>query len=133
MHLEDRVTQGDSPGRGHLGTPLIGSSPFRQRRHSQLDVAPTITSAGSAAHFLNDNKANNRLNTVQIAATVIRSASSELHGLKLYIKGTLPGVTHDPYGVRCAMIRIYSHFRNNYKNFQSRAVEGDIRCSRMDR
>ena len=87
-----------SPAGASLETPLAGSQPLQQRGNSRLEATPAVTRAGTAAKSFVRRNAHNRLDSSHLAAIATGPALSELRGLRLYTKETLPDIAHETYG-----------------------------------
>ena len=97
-----------SPAGASLETPPAGSQPLQQREHSRLEATPAVTRAGTAAQSFVRRNAHNRSDSAHLAAIATGPALSELRGLRLYSKETLPDIVHEAYGADAAVEYAYA-------------------------
>ena len=86
--------QAISPAGASLGTPLAGSQPLQQRGRLRQEATPAVTCAGTAARSFARRNVLNRSDPAHLAAIATGSVLSELFGLRLYTKETLPDIAH---------------------------------------
>ena len=100
--------QAVSPARASLETPLAGSQPLHQRRQSRLKVTPAVTRVGAAAKSFVGRNAHNRSYYSHPAAIATGPALSDLRGLRLYTKETLPDIARETNGADSAPEHAYA-------------------------
>ena len=100
--------QAVSPAGAFLETPLASSQPLQQRGHSHLEATPAVTCAGTAAQSFVRCNVQNRSDYAHLAAITTRPALSELRGLRLYTKETLPDIAHETFGADSAVEYAYA-------------------------
>ena len=111
-HLEQPI----SPGVASLESSSAASSPLQQRKHSRLEVTPAVTRAGTAARSFLKRNAISRPNSAQLAATITGPALSELRGLKLYTRMSLPDIAHETHRAESAVE--YAYATTNVRNMK---------------
>ena len=97
-----------SPAGVSLETPLAELQPLQQRERSRLEATSAVTRAGTAAKTLVRRNARNHLDYVHLAAIDTGSTLSELRGLRLYTKETLPDIAHETYEADSAVEYVYA-------------------------
>ena len=97
-----------SPVGASLETPLAGSQPLQHRGHSRLEATLAVTRSGTAAQSFVRHTANSRSDSAHLAAITTGPALSELRGLRLYTKETLPDIAHETYGADSAVEYAYA-------------------------
>ena len=100
--------QAVSPTGTSLETPLAGSQTLQQRRHSRPEATPAVTRVGTTAKSFVRRNAHNRSESAHLAAIATGPALSELRGLRLYPKETLPDIAHETYGADSAVEYAYA-------------------------
>ena len=84
--------QAVSPAGASLEIPLAVSQPLQRRGHSRLVATPAVTRAGTAAQSFVGSNAYNRSDSSHLTTIATGPALSELRGLRLYTKETLPDI-----------------------------------------
>ena len=97
-----------SPVGASLEKPLAGSQPLQQRGYSRLEATHAVTRAGNATQSFVRRKAHNRSDSAHLAAIATGPELSELRGLRLYAKETLPDIAHETYGADSAVAYTYA-------------------------
>ena len=80
-----------------LEAPLAGSQPLQQRGYSRLEATFAVTRAGTASQSVVRRNTHSRSDSGHLVAIAIGPALSELRGLTLYVKETLPDIVHETY------------------------------------
>ena len=70
---------------------------------ARLEATPAVTRAGTAAQSFVRRNSHNRSDSAHLVAIAIGPGLSELRGLTLYTKETLPDIAHETYGADSAV------------------------------
>ena len=104
--------QAISPAGASLGTPLAGSQLLQQRGHLRQEATPAVTRADTAAKSFPRRNVHNRSDSAHLAAIATGPVLSELRGLRLYTKETLPDTAHETYGADSTVEYAYAATTN---------------------